>query len=1228
MGGDPAVLRLKQIDLYGFKSFSNRERLRFSGRGIAAVVGPNGCGKSNICDAVNWVLGEQSAKSLRGSRMHDVIFNGTRNRPPAGMATVTLTLQDPDLVLERLYVTNGRPRSTKLPASKTPGEIAVTRKLFSNGESQYILNGQIVRLRDVQDLFLGTGLGPNHYAIIEQGRIGQLLSSRALDRRAFVEEAAGVTRFKARRKLAEFKLANAELNLERVHDIHQEVQRQANSLKRQAERAERYEGYRKELRDALGVLFASRYRHSESERKRLESEVKAAKAQLASASAKTDRMESEFSEKRDREREWEARLEAEREKLSGLRIDEERMRERVSQQSRTVTDNSGRMERARRDIDAIAVRVLKLEEDVLEEQRGIEKIAGETDALGLELAAKESECDEHEAAVSGKRLEQEASRAKLLQAMRDLSNSRALLGQLEETLAGLDRRLEELRQQRDGAAHRLVDATAQQDRRSRQASELGRRAQEKAARCEALREALEERGRALEFLRQDVQDRRADVSRLTARRDSLREMLEHRAYTSEAVKDIFDALEQNPQSGFHPLGILADFLEVDEGYEKAVEQFLGEDLEHVVVADWEAAGHGAQLVREEIGGRAAFLVRAHPDSSNEEPPSAINGAAPLASFVRFAAGDGVWGPGALPKLRDGYLIEDETTAERLAIQHPRLYFLLRDGTWYRGNVVQAGRKASGGPLVLKQQMRELLPELPAADEGLEAAERETGAASEAARRDSEELEAARSSLQDLEKEALAIGHDLRQARQLAEELEGARASTCEEIERTEAERASTEIRREEQLSDRARLEEACRREESLSAELERAFHDGQSLLAELQEERATLRTEAATLEERCRAREASLHQTQALLVDQRKRLDDSERQLAQWREENKRLLESNTELQRRVGSAADEQHDLRVRIDETSGSLSESRARTTALVEAVRDNRELVERASGECSAKEIELARVESDLEHLAGSCDSELGESIGEIAARAPSDLSDEALREAEERHLSVKAKIERLGPVNVLAREEFEHVSQRREFLETQQQDLLDSIRNTRQAIREIDIASRQKFDAAFEGINRHFREVFTTLFGGGVGEMRLSDPDNRNESGIDIVAQPPGKRLQNVALLSGGEKSLTVMALLMATFRYKPSPFCILDEVDSQLDEANTVRLRKLLQEMAPETQFVVITHSKTTMEVAETLYGVTMGEVGVSKLVSVRMAESGAGAVEEDREEEPVLAASA
>ena len=1222
------MLRLKQIDINGFKSFCDRERLRFPGTGIAAVVGPNGCGKSNICDAVNWVLGEQSAKSLRGSRMHDVIFNGSRNRAPAGLATVTLTLYDSGPELGQPVNGSSVPGHASLPASLDPGEIAVTRKLFSSGQSKYMLNGKVVRLRDVQDLFLGSGLGPNHYAIIEQGRIGQLLSARPLDRRAFVEEAAGITRFKTKKRLADLKLANAELSLERVHDILQEVLRQVRSLKRQADRADQYERYLVDLRNALSLLFAGRFRRSEQERKRLESELRAAKERLAAATAETERLESDLSRERDRERELDVQSGREREELSDLRIEEERMRERLSQQSRAVSENSVRIKRARLEIEATSSRILGLEADLLNQRQGIEELAAETELTASRLTEKESKCAELEAATSDKRSTQEACRNRLMRSLRDLSDSRARLGQHEETIAGLVRRLQVLRKRNEEVAERLKKARDRHDRKATQGEALRSRVAKKAAQFEDLRRAVAKRDGELEALRKRTQDCRAEVSKLTARRDSLREMLAHRAYTTETVKDVFEALERNPRPGFRPQGILADYLEVDEGYEKAVEQFLDEDLESVVVADWAVASQGVSLVRDEIGGRAAFLVRSHPGPASEETAPAIESAEPLASHVRFAAGTRNWGSCPLPKLREAFLVEDAGTAQRLAVSHPHLCFLLRDGTWYRGNLVHAGRKSSGGPLILKQQLRDLAPRIADAKEALEAAEQQTEASVQSARRESESLEALRTSLQVLERALYATEHDLQQAARHVDDLERTRVAACEEIGQTESELSNTESRLDGLRAKRGGLEAACQRDESLLADLEQESRDGLSDLAQLQEDRAALRAEVAALEERSLGRLEALRRAESLLADHCQRLDHMEHQVQEWNEENQELTGSNANLERRIKSGAARQCELRLRIDTASADLRESRARTTTLIDAVRVNRGLVERATGECSAAEIEAAKVELDLQHVAANCLSEVGEPIGKVAEGAPSELTDQALQEAEERHTSLKAKLERLGPVNVLARETFKQVSERRDFLEAQQQDLVDSIRGTRQAIREIDIASGEMFSAAFKGINRHFRQVFATLFGGGVGEMRLSDPDNVGESGIDIVAQPPGKRLQNVALLSGGEKSLTVMALLMATFRYKPSPFCILDEVDSQLDEANTVRMRRLLQEMAPETQFIVITHSKTTMEAAEALYGVTMGEAGVSKLVSVRMTDQGGASGVPGREGESTLAASA
>ncbi len=1203
------MLRLKQIDLLGFKSFCNREHLKFAGSGLAAVVGPNGCGKSNICDAVNWVLGEQSAKSLRGGRMHDVIFAGTRHRKPAGMAKVTLTLHDPDDTLERLFAGDGRSGARKVPVSPTPGEIAVTRKLFSNGTSQYILNGRTVRLRDVQDLFLGTGLGPNHYAIIEQGRIGQLLAARSLDRRAFVEEAAGVTRFKSRRKLAELKLANTELNLERVHDILQEVTRQANSLKRQAERAQRYEAYRDQLREALCLVFASQYRRLEAERAALESETAEAKRRLASVSDKTRDLESEFSGKREREQEWEAQLEVERVELSDLRIDEERMRERIEQQSRTISDNVSRQQRAAQDLEAASERVDALEAGALNERREVGEQKKAATALRYNLDSKELECSTHQSDLSNTHAEQEACRVKMLDSLNDLSDAKGRLGKLDETLAGCDTRLGHARSRSESAASGIASATTRRQARLAQATEMGDAIGAQRARRDALREAVAQGTSTLASLRKAAEGQRGECSALAARRDSVQEMLRHRAYSTEAVKDVFDALEREPEAGFRPLGVLADFLEVDVGYEKVVEQFLAEELEHVVVGNWAEAGRGAQLVREEFAGRAAFLLVQREQDGVPESPADLESAVRLTDHVRLVTRGSGAIPALLPKLRDGFLVEDHATAERLAGLHPDLYFLLADGTWYRGPVVQVGRKSSSGPLVLKQQLRDLAPLLQQAEQALAQAEQEIESAEDAVRRDSGELEVVMAGLQDAEKEALAVQHEVSQSERAIADLNQVARTADEEIERIEAERSSAERSRELALGDRARLEGEYAGAKARAADLAEQSRARQAVLVALQEERTTLRTEAAAMDERLRAGINSVQRAEAALSEERRRARELQSQIQRWIDESRELDESNQALDAQVVRAEKRRAELQEQITETAESLKQSRARTGVLMEAIRDQRTEVEAAREESSTKEVALARVQSGLEHLETNCAAELDQPIAEIAERAPESLSEEELEQAKERHRSIREKIDRLGPVNVLARREYEEVSERRTFLETQQQDLLDSIRNTREAIREIDTASRERFEAAFEAINGNFRRVFATLFGGGIGELRLSDPADADASGIEIVAQPPGKRLQNVALLSGGEKSLTVMALLLATFRFQPSPFCVLDEVDSQLDEANTIRLRGLIQEMAPETQFIVITHSKTMMEAAETLYGVTMGEAGVSKLVSVRMADS-------------------
>ena len=823
------MLRLKQIDLYGFKSFCNRERLRFAGSGIAAAVGPNGCGKSNICDAVNWVLGEQSAKSLRGARMNDVIFNGTKRRPAAGLATVTLKLHDPDGTLEKLFGGEGRKGSITVPAASKAGEITVTRKLFSSGQSQYILNGKVVRLRDVRNLFLGTGLGPNHYAIIEQGRIGQLLSARPPERRAFVEEAAGITRFKERRRLAELKLANASLNLERVHDILQEVRRQAGSLKRQAKRAERHERYRRQLRSAVRLVFGSRFVRIETARESLEKLLATQREKLDKETAGSKQLEADFDSKREREQVWDRKLLEARNGVSGLRVKKARMRERIKQQERTIHSNVQLSEQRRQDQVRAAERIRDISAGVEAKREKVAALKEETEGLRERLRLKVVECGKVSASVTEADQLHATCRKHVLENLDQKYEAKTQLGKLDEAIANHSSRIQRARSRRDDALKRLAgiaSISAQLEAQSR-----GLRLEVKT--CTRERDGLQrdvaKSTAQLDESKRAAGELRATVSSLEARRDSVQGVLDHHEYSTDSVKGIFDDGNRSRRLGFRPPGVLADFLEVDGGYEKAVEQFLGDDLEQVVVDDWSQAGQGVGLVKEVVGGRASFIVRFRIESADRRLAECDETAVPLADKVRCVLPDGGTAPELPPKLRNGYAVESSDVAVRLARANPESYFLLPDGTWYHGNTVSTGRKKSSGPLVLKRQLRQIGPELEQSRAALLAMEEQIGEDGAAFRQLEADLEKSRERLQDLEKQAVAAGQALSQHRSSRAELERARDEAAEDIKRQEAARRRSKLQRSVTLATLAAVEARQSELEADSNRLSARGADGPSV---------------------------------------------------------------------------------------------------------------------------------------------------------------------------------------------------------------------------------------------------------------------------------------------------------------------------------------------------------------------------------------------------------------
>ena len=1206
------MLKLKRVEVQGFKSFCERTELRFNGEGIAAIVGPNGCGKSNISDAITWVLGEQSAKSLRGTRMEDVIFAGTRDRKPLGMAYVTMTLVDP----EHYYESQGhhvtpKPVAVQEGQPRKNGEITITRRLYRSGESEYLIDGRPARLRDIQDIFMGTGLGPESYAIIEQGRIGQILSSKPQDRRAVIEEAAGITKFKTRKRLAEAKLEGAKQNLARVYDILEEVTRQVNSLKRQASKAKRYSELKVELESRLRVVLSGKYRLLERDAAKTAIDLNLAATELKELTEQVAGREQDHERAQAVCYELEQQLTEARQQLSGMNVEAERTRGRLASQVKESGAIEQRIAQAEKESQDLGVLLDRLDSEIGGHKQNVEALEaqiGGTRGRMLEINQQreslQNKLREREKAI-------EAGRHVILRLLGEASTLKNQLAQIEEYLAGIDRETARSAREEQVAAAEIERIESARKQLSETVSQRQLELESVTGERRRTEEELAGRRRLLVELRGQIDSLKTDVSQIRARKDSLEQVLAHRSYTTESVKRLFASLEKGKAEGFKALGVLADYVEVDPQYEKPTEEFLHEELEYVVVQSWDQADRGLDFIRAELDGRATFLVHPEPNghTNGRLPEPAIGPetgiAARLSDSLKLTNGFKDRAADLLPRLSLCFVAEDRAAAQRLSVSYPHLYFLLPDGVCYHGHTVTGGRKTGAGPLAMKREARELAGQLKSREGKLEEqVSRLDGLQQEILALEAE-LERLRALQQSREKDRVALDHEMRK---LGDDL--SRVNSRLSVARLELERLRRDA--EKSAEQRERNRAAVEEKERFRAEREAALEAERAELEKLEgqaatigEEHAATRAELAGLEERHRGERSAMGRLEQQFRETTNRRSAIAPEIGRLGEQRARLLADNIELDRRAASLAEQITTLEARVNEMAQQDASMRESLRIGEEELKTLRASVQECHEKRSQIEVDLVRKQAELKFLDETSRKELNLPVAELAPQDDPVPDSDAIAEAEQSCNDVRNRIEALGAVNPAAMEEYQEAQQRHEFLSAQRQDLIDSIRDTEKAIQEIDAVSRQKFADAFEAINGNFRGIYQTLFGGGTGEMRLTDPENLADSGIDIVCSPPGKRLQNVLLLSGGEKALSAVALLMAIFKYAPSPFCVMDEVDAPLDEANIGRLTKLLQEMSSSTQFVVITHSKRTMEAAQALYGVTMQEPGVSRIVSVR-----------------------
>jgi chromosome segregation protein len=1251
-------MRLKSLEIHGFKSFADKTKLEFH-EGVTGIVGPNGCGKSNIVDSMRWVLGETSAKALRGGEMSDVIFNGTDKRSPLGMAEVTLTLSGCSGILATDY-----------------DEVSLGRRVFRDGKSEYLINKQPVRLKDIHNLLMDTGIGRTSYSIMEQGKIDMLLSSKPEDRRAVFEEAAGITKYKTQKKEALRKLDYTEANLVRIRDVIAENERQIRSLSRQASKAKRYQSLFDDVRTLELHLGHKKWREIRAEKselsnsirqftlrqEELEDAIEKRQAEMASARVEYQEIERRLAELQN----LLSRLENEvsnagnRIEFNGERTHEHSIRirqneEEIAEATEKRLRQEGDLENANRQLEAVAARIA-------EEQSGVE-------TLELETRAARQRREELNLRIRG--IEEERSALK------------SRIASLEAHLATNERQTESDEQRSAQLAEEIVRLRADEDSRKGDAAEFKDRIAGHQMAIEGYEESLAELEQKYHRARRSAADLQEDLSslhKLRAEKRSRLEVLQQLIADGEGfekgVQEVLKGLDDPEFFTPHLRTPLANQIEVDGRFADAIEAALGRRLQSVIVSDIAIAEKVISTLREGNLGKASVIAETHLSTGATVTP----GRAPLGA-IGWASEKVRSQPkveSLVSRLLDGVLlVEDLSTALRLREEGGAFAIATLSGEFITAEgIIHGGRTGDGSISVLRMQteVRELGEITDALDREVESRQErrdelnrrvdEFEASLQEAR---ERLQQKRVSSSTLEGKLALIERDLNQLRNRIESLEWEQREVDD---RTARIRAELQEKRSEREAAVIRVGELDEETATTASALDEARVREEQLTEEVTGARTRLAVENGTREKFEEQREPMLARLAELieLVTRREaEIVDYRERTANAATETQILQERILEWEREASAATTERDRIREERNGYSTRIEEGESELTR-------KRKEVQQVGSQMGKEQVKVAQLDLTLENLERHCrdryrteleffepDSHAlllaieerrkngatrlrayseSESDEEEAISAP--VAEEAAEEAtgevielpegedavdetpvledpaepdwdfvEEVVTQLRTKLDSMGPVNIDAIEEFDELEEHYKFNVQQLEDLENSKEELLRMIARINRDTRKMFSETFEQIRKNFRDMFRELFGEKAkADLVLLDDNDPLECGIDIVAKPPGKKLQTISLLSGGERSMTAVALLFGIYMVKPSPFCVLDELDAPLDESNIARFLRVLDRFIGGSQFVIVTHSKRTMSRADVMYGVSMEEFGVSKTVGVTFSKAG------------------
>jgi len=1189
-------LRIKKLELLGFKSFKDRTVIQFDA-GTTGVVGPNGCGKSNIVDALVWVMGEMSAKHLRGSSMEDVIFAGAEGYAPMGMAEVSLTLEN-----------DGGPFPAKYMKFS---ELMVTRRLHRNGESEYLINKEPARLRDIQEIFMDTGAGSKGFSIIEQGQIGKIITAKPVDRRVLIEEAAGITKFKVRKRESQRKLQATDQNLLRLQDILSEQKRQLDSLERQAQRAERYRKLKGELQEKDLWLSSKQYLDLHAETQNSDTLATQSRDEEASLSAELSQNEID--------------LESRKLSLAEKEHDLSRRQSEHRELSREVTELEFQIRELNFAIGPSRKTGERAGSLVGQYELRRQNMSSELD----EAQAKLSECREDLFLIESQfndlnrdfqtRNERIADLDQQLTARRrELLSVSAALSHAQAQFTVLDSKLTEKRAQTDEMLVRAEGLAAQkmefEGRRNRLFKELEdeRQMQMEINRSqEAIVANLNELKASRGEREDDFQQLKDELNETASRLYGLENLQSNFEGFEEGVKSVMMWQKLNATSGFKPL---AEVVEVEPRFELAMEAALGSRLQTLLGDSSDQALSAVSYLKEQKSGRSSFVsadgVQLSAAPSDEFLPlKGLPGVeADLLDVVRV--------PDALKDqvirfLRGIVVVDSIRTALSLRPQNPGRSFVTLVGDTLTADGVLTGGASEGADSGVLRRRREI-KELSLKRDEL-----------------SGKVQLAKLSLDKVIERISAVERELEEAKTSAMKKEIVVAQLRKDLERAE-------IELENSIQAHRREVEAFDREQIALTSLEENAERLSSEIQELAERQSTGDSEASALQlDLDQAKNGFDDHSRAVtdlrvkLAERRQELEGRERQCAY-------LAQALSDVESQLGQMTEESARAQSELSDNQIKVEECQSRLTVNIHRAQESERSLADAQNTYSMAHTELLELEKNVsekrsrvnqlrqilsentlkleqfkmreENLRIQISERYGIALADYAPTQRDIPGDTAMIEAEV--LDLRDKVKRIGDVNLAAINEYDELKNRYEFLNQQFNDLVEAKDHLRKVIDRINRICSRRFKETFEQVNSRFQQVFPVLFGGGEAALILvEDPDGDEDPGIDIIAKPPGKKLQNVSLLSGGEKALTAVSLIFSIFLVKPSPFCLLDEVDAPLDDANVMRFNELVREMAKRSQIITVTHNKHTMKVNNKLYGVTMQEKGVSKMVSVSLEDA-------------------